>query len=189
MAVILTEEDIRAAESYLPIEKKHSLATWMTTFCVERHEHRRADSPIPLPPVWKENRMTRQMFLMGVLAHLYLKKPCTWQRVEFEARDGKTEQDLALLMEVEQYNEWAGSHVVNHLERLKKNKAVADKVYDLLADYKLFENMLLGAIRDEVSVRNNSGDRLAMTLALQNSDEALREAKAALEEAQKGRDT
>lgn len=184
MAVILTEEDIRNAKSYVPIETKQAMANWMTVFCVEEHKSPNDGKLLPLPPVYKENRMTRQLFMMGVLAHLYLGKPCEWQSVSFEATDGRVEKKLDLMMDADAYNEWAGSHVLNQMERMKKLKGeTADKVFDILSDYKLFEQMLLGAIRDEVSVRNSEADRLAMILAVQNSEAEAAALKAAVAEA------
>ena len=50
----------------------------------------------------------------------------------------------------------------------------------------VFEQMLLGAIRDEVSVRNSEADSLAMILAMQNSEAQAEALKAAIEEATAG---
>lgn len=176
--ITITAEDIRNAADYVSIEQKQSATQWMTTFCVEQFRSPNDGKPLALPPVYKENRMTRQMFLMGVLAHLYLKKTCQWQKVRFEANDGTVEKPVSLMMDADEYNDWAESHVLNQLERLKKQKGeTADKVFDLLEDYKLFEHMLLGAIRDEVSVRNSDADRLAMVMAMEASAQQAAEAK------------
>lgn len=179
--ITITAEDIRNAADYVSIEQKQSATQWMTTFCVEQFRSPNDGKPLALPPVYKENRMTRQMFLMGVLAHLYLKKPCRWQKVRFEANDGSVEKPVSLMMDADDYNDWAESHVLNQLERLKKQKGeTADKVFDLLEDYKLFEHMLLGAIRDEVSVRNSDADRLAMVMAMEAAAQQAAEAKDAM---------
>ena len=69
-------------------------------------------------------------------------------------------------MQLSEYDDWAGSHVINQLERLKKDKTkkVSNTVYDLLYDYKAFEGMIFGAIRDELEARNDALHRAAAVL-------------------------
>ena len=183
--VTITAEDVLNAADYVTIETKQMMAELMTTFCVEERPSPNDGAVMPLPPVYRENRMTRQMFLMGVLAELYLKKKVKYQTVRYQSGKKTVEKPLHLLMDADEYNEWAGSHVLNQLDRMKKQKGeVADKVFDILEDYKLFEHMLLGAIRDEVSARNSEADRFAMTVELQNREAAFAAAKQATEKPQ-----
>lgn len=177
--IMLTAEDIEKAESYIPIEKKKAMAELMTTFCVEEYADPNDGRVVKLPPQYRENRMSRQMFLMGVLAEMYLKKEYRYQKIHYMAGDEVVEKEVPLFMDADDYNDWAGSHVLNQLERMKKRRdALADKVYDLMGDFKLFENMLLGAIRDEVSARNDPASRLSAVLAMNGSEAAVAEAKA-----------
>ena len=177
--IILTAEDIKRADSYLPIEKKKAMAELMTTFCVEERKDPNDGKVLPLPPQARENRMIRQMFLMGVLAEMYLHKKVRYQTIRYERDDEAVEKPIPLLMDADEYNDWAESAVLNQLERLKKKKDdVADKIFDLLSDFRLFENMLLGAIRDEIAARNDPADRLAVILAMNSAPETIEAAKA-----------
>ena len=177
--IILTAEDVKNADSYVDVEKKKMMAELMTTFCVEERQDPNDGRVLPLPPQARENRMIRQMFLMGVLAEMYFHKKVKYQTIRIE-KDGKsTEKAIALLMDADEYNEWASSAVFNQLERLKKKRDdVADKVFDLTADFRLFESMLLGAIRDEIAARNDPADRLASILAMNSAPETIEAAKA-----------
>ena len=135
--IILTAEDVKNADSYVDVEKKKMMAELMTTFCVEERQDPNDGRVLPLPPQARENRMIRQMFLMGVLAEMYFHKKVKYQTIRIE-KDGKsTEKAIALLMDADEYNEWASSAVFNQLERLKKKRDdVADKVFDLTADFR-----------------------------------------------------
>ena len=158
MAVTITESDISKASTYVPIEAKKGVARIIALFCVE------PAADMGGAPVYRENRKFRQMFLMGILAEMYLHRDYHLQRVKL-GEDGE-EQDVRLLMQESEYDEWAASHVVNQLERLKKDKTkkVSNTVYDLLYDYKAFENMIFGAIRDELEARNDPLRRAAAVL-------------------------
>lgn len=156
--IILTESDIEKASTYVPIDAKDRIARIVAAFCVEPTEG--ADGI----PIYRENRKLRQMFLMGILAEMYLHRDYHLQKVQLG--DNGEEQDVRLLMLQAEYDEWAASHVINQLERLKKDKAkkVSNRVYDLLYDYKAFEGMIFGAVRDELEGRNDPLRRAATTL-------------------------
>lgn len=158
MAVTITESDIAKASTYVPIEAKKGIARIIAMFCVE------PAADMGGAPMYRENRKFRQMFLMGILAELYLQREYHLQRVQLG--ESGEEQDVRLLMQESEYDEWAGSHVMNQLERLKKDKTkkVSNTVYDLLYDYKAFESMIFGAIRDELEARNDPLRRAAALL-------------------------
>lgn len=159
MAVItITEADLAKASTYIPIESKDRIARIVAAFCVEPADAENG------APVYRENRKLRQMFLMGILAEMYLHRDYRIQRVKLG--ESGEEQDVRLLMQLSEYDDWAGSHVINQLERLKKDKTkkVSNTVYDLLYDYKAFEGMIFGAIRDELEARNDALHRAAAVL-------------------------
>lgn len=67
MAVItITEADLAKASTYIPIESKDRIARIVAAFCVEPADGENG------APVYRENRKLRQMFLMGILAEMYL---------------------------------------------------------------------------------------------------------------------
>ena len=172
----ITEEDIKNAKSFMPMEVKEKLTRTVAMCCVEAVESENtAEGQPPIPPIYRERRWLRQQVSMGVLAEWYLGK-----KIEHEPIDlnwsGKI-IEMAMTMSRDEYSIWASSHVINQMERLKtsRTEGIRDKIYDILYDFKGFENMLFGAIRDELDNRNDICGRLARTFAMQVSEETLKE--------------
>lgn len=178
MALTITVDDVKQAASYLPAEKKLAMAELMVGLILEKQERNDGQS-FAAPPVWRENRMKKQQFLMGVLATQYFGKSTELQVLRYRGDDGEIkDKPVPMFMSVDALNEWAGSHVMNQLERLKKKHGeISDKLFDLLYDFRAFEQMLNGAIRDELEARNDPIDRISQVLTQQVSEEALRALK------------
>lgn len=190
MAIIITETDIRKAQFYVPLAIKETLSRIIGHLCIEPVANPKSTELQPLPNYYRENRKLRQQFMMGILAHCYLGKE--YRRAEiggFTSPDGgKMTKQLDFCMDTDDYDEWAGSHAVNQLERLKKSKdryaadnksyTIGDAVYDLLYDYKGFEKMILGAIQDELAMLNDPCDRISSMINIQSSPEVMDAAKA-----------
>ena len=155
----ITAEDIKAAASHTPLSTKESLTRAIAELCIEPVEVK-ADDATPLPPLFRENRKLRMQFQMGLLASL-LGRGYAQQTVRVRTEEGFDERPLACCMDEDEYQKWASSHVMNQLERLKKNKEaeVVNTVFDFLYDYKAMEVMLMGAIKDALEVRNDPFNR------------------------------
>ena len=89
-------------------------------------------------------------------------------------------------MSLEALNDWCSGHPKNQLERLKKEKACANKVYDILDDFKLFEILLDRAIREEIEMQNDPAIRIEQMLAMQMNPESLKETLEEIQRFQKG---
>ena len=176
MAIEISVEDIIKAKAYMPISIKEARARVLAMMCVERVDIPN-DGILPMPPMWQENRMLRHQFLMGTLVSFYLGRELQKQKVVFNTEHGKSKEvELDYLMDTDQYNEYAESHIMNQLERLKKNKEVGNKVYDICYDFKMFENMLLGAIKDKVEQLNEPCGRLMQMIQMQTTPETVENA-------------
>lgn len=157
----ITSEDIQKCTTYLSVGRKERLTRAIAAFCVEPVEIKVGEGDgIVLPNRVRENRKLRQQYQMGILAW-YLGKDYKEQEAQI-GEDGETMQ-LSLCMDEDDFNIWAASHVMNQLERLKKSKdhETANRVFDLLYDYKNIESMLSLAIRDELESRNDPLNRAA----------------------------
>lgn len=176
MAIVITQEEILKAKDYLPIRHKAAMAELMSKLCVRVVKNPASTADNPLPDYCVEDRMMRQQCLMGVLAGWYLQREYEMQKLEFSDGEGKKqERAINYCMSADALDEWCESHPMNQLERFKKEKRVANKVYDLVYDYKAFENMLLGAIQDELKARNDPALRMSQILAIQVTPEAMKE--------------
>lgn len=177
MAITITAEDIQNAKSYMSLYHKLSITQMMAKLCVRVLSFTGEDNGgLPIPDRCVEDRAMRQQCLMGVLAAWYFGKKYNTAEIIVEKDDGTQEkQTIAMCMDADDLDEWSGSHVLNQLERWKKEKATANKVYDLLGDFKMFEIFLNGAIRDELEARNDPALRMAQMIALQGSPENMKE--------------
>ena len=172
--IIITEEDVINANTYIPGADKEEFSRNIAVLCAEPVEVRVGDAELALPNRARENRRLRQQFQMGILA-TYLRKDFHYQMVKF---NGGEEAPLAMCMEAGECDEWASSHVFNQLERIKKGKnhEAANKVFDLLYDYKALESMISVAIRDELDAINDPLARIMQYIVTEASTEALKKA-------------
>lgn len=175
-AITITEEEVANASTYVSLESKAEISKIIAIFCVEPVKSE--DGLV----VYRENRKLRQMFMMGILAEMYLHREYKMQTVKLEGDEEAKE--VRLLMDLDDYDVWASSHVMNQLERLKKDKTkkVSNYVYDLLYDYKAFENFVYGAIRDEIEKQNDPMRRAMALLGAALTPENLKAMKEAASE-------
>lgn len=174
--ITISTDIIKQAKSYVPVSEKQTVSRAIAFFCCEAVQPNMASSMDGLPKLTmmvQENRKLRQQFQMGLLAD-YLGAEYNVDFVRLPGENGETvEQPLSHCMAEEGYDLWASSHVMNQLERLKKVKEheVADKVFDILYDYKNYENMISAAIRDYMEQMNNGFNRVAEYISLFATEE------------------
>lgn len=187
MAVTITQEDIKKANAYIPAEKKEALARLMAKLCTRIVENDASTDENPLPPVRVEDRLRRLQCLNGVLCGIYFGGSFEKDKMTVRREDGGIEDvEIEGVMSLRALNDWCEGHPKNQLERLKKEKAVANKVYDILDDFKLFEILLDRAIREEIEMQNDPAIRLAQILAVQMDPESLRKTLEEIQQFRKG---
>lgn len=152
--VEITVDMLKNANVYVPLMQKEKLANDIAPLCVAQVTLTMGETAYP--DRYQENEIMTRMCTMGILAQLYLKQ-------DF----GLPEGDMQLAANV--YDEWAGSHVMNQLERLKsvKDEGIKEKVFDLLYDYKSFVMMINHAIANLLSHKNDVVVRLAQYMEKQ----------------------
>lgn len=183
MAVTITIEDIEKARTFMPTETKRTVARLMAKLCVYNAENDAANADMPLPPMRMEDRVRRLQCLHGVLCGWYLNADFEKEKLRYKDEAGETqEKEVSFCMSVSALDEWLSGQPLNQLERLKKEKQIANRVYDLMFDFKAFELMLNGEIRDELEMANDPAIRIAQALAVQTTPESLRETISLLEE-------
>lgn len=153
MRIELTEDMILAANDYVPIVQKYEMAQAIAQECVAhaKMNMQREDGTVKaLPDRVQEAQLKTNLYLMGVLAKHYLKIP-------YEGMDDMMGQNpyYGLQMPANIYDQFAASHVMNQLEQMKTCKAVKDKVYNILYDYRKFQRMLNAEIEIVVGHQND----------------------------------
>ena len=142
--ITLTKEAIMNAVDYIPIERKHIWCRNVASACVVKVTvtGNGADNNLfTLPERWEENTMARQMAMASALAQNYL---------------GIYSEDEVL--QAKDYDEIMGSHLINQLERMKSDRDVRDKVFNIMYDFNELKKMLntdiysrLGHLNDTLS--------------------------------------
>ena len=84
----------------------------------------------------------KNRYLMAVLA--------SYLHIGYE-----TDERDERLMSIADYNRWAGSHVLNQIDRFKRDSEARDKCYDLLYDFREFEKLLSAQIYGLLNVQND----------------------------------
>ena len=160
--VIITEQDILNANSSIPLTRKWALAKYIAEWSLEKNNVavvEKGKDTIPLPELYQRRTMLETQFKIGVFAHEYLK-------VEFEpVHESGTDLPVTYLMAADEADAW--SNFEAQLDRLKrsKDKAVADKCYDILNDYHAFVRMVSIEIEQELQVKNDLLGRAAWFLS------------------------
>ena len=140
----LTKEMMEAARDYLPNAVKESWVADNAPKCFDKLSITAADGE-PAPPMYMLNTGLKARYLMGAFIGLYLS-------IDYEA---ESEENGALMTEAD-YDKWAGSHVLNQVERWKREASLRDKCYDMLADFKDLEKRMSTQINSLLNVMNDT---------------------------------
>ena len=155
--VIITEQDILNAKTSLPITIKYALAKYIAEFCTEKKQitikEGGVDS-ISLPDMAQRNTIREVQYKVGVFVKEYMGK-------NYDPVHDKTDEPIPYLMAADDVDAW--SDFETQLDRLKrsKDKAVADKCYEILNDYHAFVRMVSIEIEQELQVKNDIVGRFA----------------------------
>lgn len=139
--VELTKEMIQAAKDYVPVAVKKQWVSDCAEKCFDRLSIT-ADGE-QMPPMYMVNDSLKARYLMGAFVGMYL-------GLKYEP-----DESHALLMSAEDYDRWAGSHVFNQIERLKRDPDVRDKCFDMLYDYRMLEKRLHSSVLGLLTVQND----------------------------------
>ena len=168
---IITEEIILNATTYLPIETKSVMAREFAKDCVSEVQVSidENDSTSVLPPRYQENPMLKSLYGMMTLLDQYL---------HLIVRDENGDATL----DVEEFDEWGKSCVMNQLDRMKssKNVEVRNRVYDILDDYREFYRMLGVEISALVAHKNDFLSRFLQYFSMSITPDMFKDAFANL---------
>ena len=148
MKIEITSEMMQAARDYVPLEEKEAWVSESAPNCFDRIAISVDDES--MPEMYMVNTGKKSRYLMGALAKLY-----------FGAEDIGADADNEWLMSVEKYDEWAGGHVFNQIERWKRDADFKFKAYDIMYDYKDLEKRMSTQISSLLAVQNDAVIRQA----------------------------
>lgn len=175
----ITEEMMRNAENYIPLMAKEYIVRTAVPGCVKRvfdYDYDRgeyatqADDLPTTMPVYGEDTAYKSQIVMGTVLKFY-----------FGIDIG---ENLNIPSEV--YDAYAGSHIMNQIERFKANPELKAKAFDILTDIRDFEKRLNCAVYSMLQLKNDLGGRIMVTLGAMMSQEALDKVVQAAADAQNG---
>ena len=152
--ITLTSEMMERARDYVPLAEKEA-------WCAENAPRVfdklaiTADGET-MPPMYMVNAGLKSRYLMGALTKLYFGVETTQSfAVTAPVKDAEGDGKDEWLMSEADYDRWAGSHVFNQLERMKRDAWHKIKAFDLLADYRDLEKRFSTQISGLLAVQND----------------------------------
>lgn len=171
----ITKEMMEKADTYIPIAMKEALACDVARICVK--ETGTIHPPIDvepeetifhLPPSYCESPSAKARVMMTLLLVMYLH---VW------------DEETPLLCEAEDYDKWAGAHVLNQLERFKAGE-YREKAFDILSDYREMEKYLNSAIYAVLREMNDPVTRFMSAMVEMSSSETMQNAMESIRKTQ-----
>ena len=147
-SVVLTKEQIKQARTYMPIDEKTALSKAIAELCIEEKpmasQNKASHKILSLPYLRMENLKLKQVQMMWILLTKYLKMEVASPFTEVE------------------YDIYAGSHIMNQLERFKSDFELKNLIFDMMSDYKELEKLVNTEI---YNIKCNNNDTVARFLA------------------------
>ena len=149
--ITLTKEIIENANDYIPLQRKHIWCRNVATVALQNVTLNggEKDAAFATPDRYEENTMARQMALASALSVNYL----------------KLYPEETVLQEKD-YDEILSSHLVNQLERMKGDRDVRDKVFNILYDFGELKKMLNTEIYSRLGHFNDTLGRLFVAISM-----------------------
>lgn len=162
----ISETDFRDAGTYVPVMVKDSFVRYAAARCIDRVEITVAgdgESKTQTPPFYKDSVERKNRYMMGALVKLYLKM------------DYEPVENDDWLMSADDYDRWAGGHILNQIERMKSVPNLRNAAFDLLQDYKALEKMLNTEVYNMLQVMNDPVTRFLASMQAQATPEAMQQ--------------
>lgn len=158
----LTDEMLSKARDYVPLMEKMVFVRTCAVDCFDRMELRLTDGTAL--PFFKENGERKSRYMMGALVKLYLMQT-------IEPAEG-----TEFLMAADDYDRWAGGHIIGQLSRMKaKGGDIGGKANDLLSDYKELEKRFNAEVYALLQGMNDPVSRMQQMAMQSMTPEAMRE--------------
>lgn len=141
MELKITRDIIKNASDYMTYEEKESWVSETAPKCFDKLSITTDSGEVP--SMYMVNLGLKNRYLMTALVGGYLK-------TGYEPDESDEH-----LMSIADYNHWAGNHVMNQIDRLKRDSEVRDKCYDLLYDFRELEKLLSAQIYGLLNVQND----------------------------------
>lgn len=166
---LVTKEMLEKAADFVPTLQKMEFVEYASTKCIDTIIVTLDDTTKEMPPFYRINILRRNRYLMGAFIKLYLK-----ENVETIKND-------KWLIDQQEFDKWAGGHVFNQIDRLKKEGGnIRNKAFDLLEDYANLKRYFCNEIDALLSCMNDPATRLLRGMQVQVTPDTIKKAVADL---------
>lgn len=173
----ITKDMMKNADTYIPLTLKALIADTMARACVRPAytvkpygEQPAYDNAYGVAPQYCESAAEKAKVMMAVLCVYYLH---IW------------DDEHALTCTPEEYDEWAGAHILNQIERYKAGE-YREKAFDLLSDLRETEKYLNSAVYGLLREMNDPVKRFMEALGYLGSAEGVQQAMDLIRESADG---
>lgn len=179
MEFTLTKEMLQGAKTYMPLATKRTLAQEVAYACVRPMKRVKwdgihilpqdedvPDTPTSLPDLMEEDIALKMCLLQNVLLSYY-----------FDIEMDPGEDAYAT------FDYYAGSHLLNQLERFKSDRDVKNIAFDLTEDWREFKKMVDTIIYNYKMAANDPLKRFDAMLTVFSSPENIKAVVAELQKA------
>lgn len=175
----ITHDMMRQADTYIPIAEKELIAATVARGCVKPtqmiHAYDEKDEDYfngeyALSPAWCESPSSKARVMMTILNSYYLH---IW------------DDKHALLCGTDEYDQYAGAHILNQIERYKTGE-FREKAFDLMADYREMEKYLNSAIYSVLRELNDPVRRFLEAMGTMGSQDGIQAALDSIQQSQAG---
>ena len=175
----ITQETMANADTYITIATKELIASTMARACVkptymihgfEEKDETYYDGAYGLAPSYAESPSSKARVMMTILNVYYLH---IW------------EDDRPLMCSPDEYDECAGAHILNQIERMKSGE-YREKAFDILADYREMEKYLNSAIYGVLREMNDPVKRFMESIGTIGSIDGIQAALDSIQESKEG---
>ena len=179
MEFTLTKEMLQGAKTYMPLATKQTLAQEVAYACVRPMKRVKwdgihilpqdedvPDTPTSLPDLMEEDIALKMCLLQNVLLSYY-----------FDIEMDPGEDAYAT------FDYYAGSHLLNQLERFKSDRDVKNIAFDLTEDWREFKKMVDTIIYNYKMAANDPLKRFDAMLTVFSSPENIKAVVAELQKA------
>lgn len=162
----VTKEMLKNAITYMPLSVKKDVSKQIAELCLvdidTDKQNKIGESLISLPHLKGEDLALKSIFMLNTLIGFYLDQ-------DMPETDENGEEFDAF----ERYDEYAGGHLLNQIERFKSDPEVKDIVFDLMSDYKEFKKMVDTELYNMKANANDPIPRFSATVAVLGAPETM----------------
>lgn len=162
----VTKEMLKNAITYMPLSIKKDVSKQIAELCLvdidTDEQNKIGESLIALPHLKGEDLALKSILMLNTLIGFY-----------FDQDLPDTDENGEELDSFKKYDEYAGGHLLNQIERFKSDPEVKDIVFDLMSDYKEFKKMVDTELYNMKANANDPIPRFSAAVAVLGAPETM----------------